>query len=204
MKTLETLADEYKHLLDEMKRKTNIVKSLPPQELKDRKLVWTGIVGAIQDSIDSSKFNKICNTVICEGTTCIDMFNYLTQTAKDFVEIQKQVQEQLTPNDTAYYGNIDTYSAVARDLHSALCSYSNSVSLSNSVEGNKSLSGVILDGMLTELEKLDLRPEDKQDFANRHALNDEKSGCFSVMILLIVSSLFLTCGLGYGLVKLFA
>lgn len=204
MKTLETLAEEYKHLLEEMKRKTDIVKSLPPQEIKDRKLVWTGIVGAIQDSIDSSKFNKICNTVICEGTTYIDMFNYLTQTAKDFVEIQKQVQEQLTTNDAAYYGNIDTYSAVARDLHSALCSYSNSVSLSNSVEGNKSLAGVILDGMLTELEKLDLRPEDRQAFANRHAANDEKSGCFSVMLLLVVSSLLLTWGLGYGLVKLFA
>lgn len=202
MKTLVTLAEEYKQLLDDMIRKAEIISKLPPNELKQRKLAWTGIVGAIQDSIDTNRCVKILNTVVCEGENYGNMFYYLAQTAKDFVEIQKQVQEQTTPDDAAFYGNINKYEQAALALHHVLCAYSPTVATEVNAEDNMSFALWSISSVRTALKQLQLPPEKEEKASSPSSSNNEGSGCFGAMMLMVVSTIALAAGVGFGLTKL--
>ena len=200
MKDLITLEKEFNSLGEEIISKIEIIKALPSNDMKQRKFAWTGIVGIVQNVIDTNRAQKILGTVICDGKTYLDMFNYLLEATDRFVAIQKQIQEQLTPSDKSYYGNIDIFIDLIEGLHTVLCCYSSTVSMTYD-DDNESISQQTISIITNKLRQLDCKAYEVQGDKNN---SNSNSGCFGAMLLLIVSTLTVLGCVSYGIVQIIA
>lgn len=114
---LKKLQDEFEKRVEDVKKFTNQMNERK-KTYKDNILNWTGgIVGAIARAAEEKKMKTFLETPIIDGMTYQELAEHMGVLSTALAEIQKEIQSNVTKDDSIYYGNIRCIDRIMVECH---------------------------------------------------------------------------------------
>jgi len=150
-----------------------------------------GILGPLKEIKEEKRLEKIMNTPLYDNLTFYKMAFDIGEKANELVEKQLQIQKLYGVNEPQYYGNVKLIIEAINIYMIAWYEYSPDAALAGiriGDEKNVALFPSVVSWAKAAFSKLDL-PEEYSNYKNTNSNSNQNTGCFSVIILLVVSSL---------------
>ena len=140
---LKQLQSEFDGKIEEVKIFTSRMNE-NKKLIKENLLSWTGgIVGVFARMRDDKKIRTFLETPILDGMTYQQLAEQMEKFTKSLSEIHKQIQNELSKNDSMYYGNVHKIIDVMNECHKAWFNMAPTVA-------NESMNGKITGTTLSE------------------------------------------------------
>ena len=200
MDELESLTQEIIDKLDELENISNSLSSLSPVTHKSQdKIQWYGgIPGLIKESREEKRLIKLINEPIINGMSFFQLAYKIIEETEYLVDRQLQIQQLLSKDDERYYGLVIDIFNIVENVISSWNNYSPDMAQEPiSIKGEKDLFALeptVRYHTTVSIKKMDLPESISNHYKTREEIDkilSNNSGCFGIVLLLVIGTVFL-------------